>query len=95
MSKNNYSKFKYSNSYQVKFAVNPSTQKATTVGTEIRMFQPNVDDHFLGRHHLNIGQTIVTDYIYRCNQVNSVDQPMVMNKNAVKQVFFKFLSFWK
>ena len=94
MNKNDYSKFKYQDSYQLKFAVNPYTQKTTTLGDEIRTIPPNLGNNFSGTDiHLNIGQTLVTDYVYPCTQVDFVDQPLIVDKHPIKQIFFKLYNF--
>lgn len=90
MNKNNYSKFKYENNFNLKYSVNPNTQQVSVLNAELRTVKPNLTR---AGPHFNVGQTIVTDYIYKCNQVNYVDQPVVADKNSIKRIFFKFINF--
>ena len=92
MNKNDFSKFKYENSYNLKFSVNTDTQQTSLLNVELRTIKPNLSS--ITNTHLNINQTIVTDYIYSCNQVNNVDQSMAaLDKSPIKRVFFKLLNF--
>ena len=95
MNKNDYSKFKYENSYKLKYSVDQNTQKFSTLNTELRTIKPNLGSTPMGSEiHLNVGQTIVTNYIYSCDQVNYVDQPInPTGTNVFKRVFFKLFNF--
>ena len=91
MNKNGYSKFKYENNYKLKFSVNPFTQQPYILNTDLKVIKPNLGLNNLDTgSHLNIGQVIVVDNIYTCDQVNYVDQPVIKTNSVIKQVFFNF-----
>ena len=85
MNKNDYSKFKYQNGFDLKFSVNPYTKKTSVINTELKTIKPYLEDNVTG---LNIGQTVVSNYVYANKQVNYVDQPLV-NESSIKKIFFK------
>ena len=92
MNKNNNSKYKYENTFNLKFSVNPYTQQPSLLNTELRTIKPNINLNLLGHGvHLNVGQTIVTNNIYECTQVTYVDQPVAIT--PVKRILFNFFNF--
>lgn len=85
MNKNDYSKFKYDNSFKLKFSVNPYDQKTSILNTGLRTIKPVFENKVVD---FNIGQTVVTDYVYQGTQVNWVDEPVIA-KSPIKNILFK------
>jgi hypothetical protein len=96
VNKNDYSKFKYENNYQLKYSVNPYTQSPSILNTELKTIKPNLGLNIFGSApHSNIEQTIVIDNIYSCQQVDYVDRPIVPigSSSIIKRIFFKLSNF--
>jgi len=90
MNKNNYSKFKYGCKYNLKFSYDPKTNNKHILDTELRNIKPELKDEHPGTSiQMNIGQTLIVDNVYSCTQVDYVDQPLIADKKAAKQIFFK------
>ena len=87
---NPYSKFRYDNSFNAKFKVD-GTATTDVYGTELRAFSSNIKGQLddVPANWLNNGATYVVNNVFKCNQINKVDQPMVDNKNASRWTFFK------
>jgi hypothetical protein len=86
---NTYSKYRYDNSYTPKFKVEGS--KTRMYGVDIRSDRDNVRAQLptVDSNWINNGATWVANHVFRCNQVNKVDQPVVNDKSAKKRIFFK------
>ncbi len=86
---NPYSKFRFDNTYQPKFRVDNETTRV--YGVEQRAFADNIKAQMpeVPPTWVNNGATWVVNHVFKCNQVNKVDQPVVNDKNASKAVYFK------
>jgi len=86
---NPYSKFRYDNNFNIKFRV--ENGHISMYGVECRSFQDNIRDQMseVPSTWVNNGATWVVNNVYKCNQINKVDQPVVNDKNASKLTFFK------
>jgi len=86
---NPYSKFRYDNNFNPKFRVEDRTTQM--YGTDLRAFKDNIGSQMseVPPTWINNGATWVLNNVFRANQVNKVDQPMVNDKNASKLTFFK------
>lgn len=87
---NPYSKYRYSNNFNPKFRVD-STRSTRLYGVEMRALKYNIKAQMpeVPRTWINNGVTWVMNSVFRCNQVNKVDQPMVDDKNASRWTFFR------
>jgi len=87
--KNPYSKYRLDSGYDPKFRVENNTSQV--YGVETRAFKDNIKDQLsdIPMTWINNGATWVVNHVYRCTQINKVDQPMVDDKNAPKMTFFK------
>lgn len=87
---NPYSKFRYDNNFNPKFRVD--TASSTRIyGTELRAQKSNIWAQLseVPPTWINNGATWVVNNVFRCNQINKVDQPVVDDKNASRWTFFK------
>ncbi len=80
---NPYSKYKYTNNGTVKYMVDPYNYKTTMHGVELKAhkdkFKAQLEDM---ESHLNVGNTWVINNVYKCTQINNVDQPLNPQKGA-------------
>ena len=87
---NPYSIYRYDNAFDPKFRVDTASQ-TRLYGIELRALSGNIKDQMASvpATWINNGTTWVVNNVFRCNQVNKVDQPMVDDKNASSWTFFK------
>jgi hypothetical protein len=89
---NPYSKYRYDNTYTPKFRVDTASENSTRMyGVELRSYKSNIKAQMpsVPATWIANGATWVVNNVFRCNQVNKVDQPMVNDKNAPRRTFFK------
>jgi len=86
---NPYSKYRYDNGIDVKFRVNDLNTHI--YGVELRALKDNIKSQMpdTSTSWINNGATWVLNNVFKCNQINKVDQPVVDDKNASKLTFFK------
>lgn len=86
---NPYSKYRYDNTYSPKFRVEGS--KTRLYGIELRSYKDNIKAQIseVPSTWINNGATWVVNHVFKCNQINKVDQPMVNDENAPKRTFFR------
>jgi hypothetical protein len=86
---NPYSKYRFDNTFNPKFRVENNLTRL--YGIEQRAFKDNIKDQMpeVPSTWVNNGATWVVNNVYKCTQINKVDQPVVNDKNASKQTYFK------
>ena len=88
---NPYSKYRFDNGFNVKFRVDTATNTTRMYGAELRSYKDNIRAQMsdVPLNWINNGATWVINNIFRCNQINKVDQSVVNDKNAPRRTFFK------
>jgi hypothetical protein len=85
---NPYSKYRFTNTRQVEFRVDPYAQKANVSGVELRSFKDHIKTQLedVPQTWLNNGATWIVDNVYKCNQITTFDQPIT---SRIKLTLFK------
>ncbi len=86
---NPYSKYKYNNTFDVKFRVNNGF--TCVYGADVRSAKDSIEIQMptVPPTWVNNGATWIVNNVYKCTQITNVDRPVVDDKSAIKQIFFR------
>ena len=89
MEKNKYSRYKFENTFNLKYSVNSYTRETSVLNNELTRNKTSFNANYLNNQdYAQLGQTYVVDYVYKAQQVYSNDLK-VPCYNTIERLFFK------